>query len=90
MNFLKRLFNIQIHEDTEIEKQDVKLSLDDSFVHNFVKKGGKFLYCLNGEEVIDNLKKVVKPRKEGLKKRIRLFFEMSGHGIGPQRTVKRP
>ena len=58
MDFLKRLFNIQIHEDTEIEKQDVKLSLDDLFVHNFVKKEGKFLYCLSAEEVIDNLKKV--------------------------------
>jgi hypothetical protein len=59
MNFFKKLFNIQIDEDTEIEKQEVKLSLDDLFVHNFVKKGGKFLYCVNKEEVIDNFKKVL-------------------------------
>jgi L-lactate utilization protein LutC len=60
MNFLKRLFNIPIQdEDSEIEKQEVNLSLDDLFVHNFVKKGGKFLYCLNTDEVIENLKKVL-------------------------------
>jgi L-lactate utilization protein LutC len=59
MNFFKKLFNIQIDEDTEIENQEVKLSLDDLFVHNFMKKGGKFLYCTNKEEVIDTLKKIL-------------------------------
>jgi hypothetical protein len=59
MNFFKKLFNIQGNEDTEIQKQEVKLSLDESFVHHFVEKGGKFLYCLNKEEVIDNFKKVL-------------------------------
>jgi hypothetical protein len=58
MDFLKRLFNIQKYVDKEIEKQDVKLSFDDLYVHNFVTKGGKFLYCLSAEEVIYNLKKV--------------------------------
>ncbi|PQJ82455.1 LUD domain-containing protein [Polaribacter glomeratus] len=59
MNFFKKLFNIQTDEDTETEKQEVKLSLDDLFVHNFLKKGGKFLYCVNKAEVIDNFKKVL-------------------------------
>lgn len=59
MNFFKKLFNIQEEEDTETYKQDVKLSLDESFVQNFVKKGGKFLYCLNKTEVIENFKKVL-------------------------------
>ncbi|MDP5106272.1 MAG: hypothetical protein NWQ31_08885 [Polaribacter sp.] len=59
MNFFKKLFNIQEEEDTEIHKQEVKLSLDESFVHHFLKKGGKFLYCINKEEVIENFKKVL-------------------------------
>jgi hypothetical protein len=59
MNFLKKLFNIHVNEDTEIEKQEVNLSLDDSFVHHFVKKGGKFLYCIHKEEVIENFKKIL-------------------------------
>jgi hypothetical protein len=59
MNFFKKLFNIQGNEDDEIEEQEVKLSLDESFVHHFVAKGGKFLYCINKEEVIDNFKRVL-------------------------------
>ncbi|SDR76445.1 hypothetical protein SAMN05216503_0802 [Polaribacter sp. KT25b] len=59
MNFFKKLFNIQETEDKEIQEQEINLSLDESFVHNFVEKGGKFLYCLNKEEVIDNFKKVL-------------------------------
>jgi L-lactate utilization protein LutC len=59
MNFFKKLFNIPIRESKEIQKQDVKLTLDDLFVHNFVEKGGKFLYCLKKQEVIENFKKVL-------------------------------
>lgn len=59
MNFLKKLFNITDKEDEFILKQEVYLSLDDLFVHNFVEKGGKFLYCASDEEVINNLKSVI-------------------------------
>ena len=59
MNFFKKLFNIPVKEDEEIQKQEVKLSLDDLFVHNFVEKGGKFLYSVKKEEVIDNLERVI-------------------------------
>ena len=59
MNFFKKLFNISDREDEEIHKQEVKLSLDDSFVHNFVEKGGKFLYCINKHEVVENFNKVL-------------------------------
>ncbi|WP_397446433.1 LUD domain-containing protein [Polaribacter sp. R77954] len=59
MNFLKKLFNIPTKEDEYIQKQEVNLSLDDLFVHNFVEKGGKFLYCENDEEVILNLNKII-------------------------------
>ncbi|MEO9570446.1 MAG: LUD domain-containing protein [Polaribacter sp.] len=60
MNFFKKLFNIPNQEEKEIKKQEVDLSLDDLFVHNFVEKGGKFLYCLKKTEVIDNLKSILK------------------------------
>jgi L-lactate utilization protein LutC len=59
MNFFKKLFNIPIKEDKEILKQDVKLSLDDLFVRNFMEKGGKFLYCAKKQEVIENYKKIL-------------------------------
>lgn len=58
MNFFKKLFNRPIKEDKEIRKHEVELSLDDLFVHNFLEKGGKFLYCLKKEEVTANLKKI--------------------------------
>lgn len=59
MNFFKKLFNIPEKESKEIQNQEVKLSLDDSFVHYFVEKGGKFLYCLKEQELIENLYKIL-------------------------------
>jgi L-lactate utilization protein LutC len=59
MNFFKKLFNIPIKEDKEIDNQEVKLSLDDLFVHNFTEKGGKFLYCVEKKEVLENYKKIL-------------------------------
>ena len=59
MNFFKKLFSIATKEDDEIQKQEVFLSLDDLFVHNFIKKGGKFLYCLQKQEVEINLKNIL-------------------------------
>lgn len=58
MSFLKKIFNIPEKESKEIQKQEVNLSLDDLFVHNFIDKGGKFLYCLKQEEVISSLKSI--------------------------------
>jgi L-lactate utilization protein LutC len=59
MEFLKKLFNRAHNKDREIKEQEVYLSLDDLFVHNFIKKGGKFLYCLKENEVIENVKKIL-------------------------------
>ena len=59
MSFFKKLFGTSETEDSTPQKQDVKLDLDDLFVHKFVKKGGKFLYCASMEEVIDNFKNVI-------------------------------
>ncbi|WP_442267017.1 hypothetical protein ACSIGC_04785 [Tenacibaculum sp. ZS6-P6] len=61
MNFLRKLFNIDkaSSNDKLIKKQPVNLSLDDSFVHYFINKGGKFLYSTKIEEVIHNLKHII-------------------------------
>jgi L-lactate utilization protein LutC len=59
MNFFKNIFNISSKED-EIKEQEVILSLDDSFVHYFKKKGGKFLYSTSINEVLENLGNILK------------------------------
>ncbi|WP_299012309.1 LUD domain-containing protein [uncultured Polaribacter sp.] len=59
MDFLKKLFNLPIKETQEIQRQEVKLSLDDLFVHNFIDKGGKFLYCQKQAEVKENIAKIL-------------------------------
>lgn len=59
MNFFKKIFNFSEKEDEQIKKQEVNLSLDDLFVHKFVEKGGKFLYCTEKTEVVSNLKNVI-------------------------------
>ena len=78
MNFFKKFFNIPVKEDADIQKQEVNLSLDDLFVHNFVEKGGKFLYCVNKHEVISNFKKVITENNWKdiflLEDRLSLFF----------------
>ena len=38
MNFFRKLFNLPSYDTKEIEKQEVNLSLDDLFVHNFLEK----------------------------------------------------
>lgn len=63
MNFFKKLFNITNSEELAVEKQPVNLSLDDLFVHNFLKKRGKFLYCSNKVEVEENLKNILLENK---------------------------
>jgi L-lactate utilization protein LutC len=59
MKFLKKLFNIANNKNKEILEQEVDLSLDELFVHNFIKKGGKFLYCLKEKEVVENVEKIL-------------------------------
>ncbi len=63
MNFLKKLLGRQSFDDEQTKNQEVSLSLDDLFVHNFLSKGGKFLYCSNKEEVISNLKNILVENK---------------------------
>jgi L-lactate utilization protein LutC len=57
MSIFKKIFkkSEESSKDNEIKKQEVTLSLDDLFVHNFINKGGKFLYSTKLEEVTSNL-----------------------------------
>ena len=61
MNIFKKIFNIKSEssEEKEVKKQPVNLSLDDSFVHYFIEKGGKFIYCTKENEVQEILSKIV-------------------------------
>ncbi|TVZ57094.1 YkgG family uncharacterized protein [Lutibacter sp. Hel_I_33_5] len=61
MSFFKKLFKVvTTTKDQEIKQQEVNLSLDDAFVHYFIKKGGKFLYCTKKNEIAESLKKIIK------------------------------
>lgn len=59
MSFFKKLFNLTSSKDEEIKEQEVNLSLDDAFVHNFIQKGGKFLYCISTNELKSNLSNIL-------------------------------
>lgn len=63
MNLFKKLFSQKsTSKDEEQETTLVSpdsMSLDDAFVHNFISKGGKFLYCAHQEEVNQNLSNIL-------------------------------
>ncbi len=57
MNFFKKLFK---SKRTDIEPiQEQSKALDESFVDNFILRGGKFLYCKTQLETKDNLIKIL-------------------------------
>ncbi|NVK53401.1 MAG: LUD domain-containing protein [Flavobacteriaceae bacterium] len=62
MSFLKNILKSfkEKPEEKAAKKQEVYLSLDDSFVHYFLEKGGKFLYCTKKEEVAEHIKNILK------------------------------
>ena len=66
MNLFKKIFSpkkeyIPVHQEqgSAVSFDTADLSLDDIFVHNFIKKGGKFLYCSQQEEVNQNLLNII-------------------------------
>ena len=60
MSFLKKLFKSKESTAENADKKPkIKLSLDDAFVHHFISKGGKFLYCVSEKEVINNLNQII-------------------------------
>ena len=60
MSFLKKLFKSKEPSNKNVAKKlKVNLSLDDAFVHHFISKGGKFLYCISEKEIINNLDQII-------------------------------
>jgi len=67
MSFFKKIFgsgNSSSDEENESEyagtsNSDSHLSLDEKFIFNFKKNGGKFLYCENKQEVADQFENIL-------------------------------
>jgi len=62
MNLFKKIFQQKHAVDDPVDtiQQDYSnLPLDDSFVQNFIQKGGKFLYCTHQEDVNQNLLNII-------------------------------
>ena len=60
MSFLKKLFKSKEPSNENVAKKlKVNLSLDDAFVHHFISKGGKFLYCISEKEIINYLDQII-------------------------------
>ena len=61
MSFFKKIFNLSVKEDSiKLQNQEENISIDEVFVHNFVSKGGMFLYCLNKIELTNSLNNILK------------------------------
>ncbi len=61
MGFFKKIFSPskKTIEETNIDKEEINLPIDDSFVHYFTEKKGKFLYCAHMGEVHQNLQSII-------------------------------
>ncbi|AYN03489.1 MULTISPECIES: lactate utilization protein B/C [unclassified Flavobacterium] len=66
MSFFKKLFGSS-HDQSDEENQseysnsqaDNSLSIDEQFIFNFKKNGGKFLYCENIQEVTEQFENIL-------------------------------
>lgn len=59
MSLFKKLFGKTVTKEDEVKDQEVHLSLEDAFVHHFITKGGKFLYCISDKEIEFNLNHIL-------------------------------
>ncbi|MET2985473.1 hypothetical protein [Aureibaculum conchae] len=59
MNLFKKIFSSVPEDNTKTTVLEMH-SLDETFVQNFIDKGGKFLYCTNQEEVNQHLSDIIK------------------------------
>jgi L-lactate utilization protein LutC len=59
MSFLKKILKRSSNKEEETGTQEIFTALDESFVHHFIEKGGKFLYCASIKEVVTNLSKIL-------------------------------
>ncbi|NBC58179.1 MAG: lactate utilization protein B/C [Bacteroidetes bacterium] len=66
MNFLKRLLGLKPKPSADKEADNNKFMpntkppIDELFMINFKKNGGKFIYCENKSELLDNFKAILK------------------------------
>ncbi|AEH01552.1 LUD domain-containing protein [Lacinutrix sp. 5H-3-7-4] len=68
MSIFRNIFRSKSSKEKEEIKNDergkympqVKLPIDESFTINFKSNGGKFLYCENFDEILENLNAIVK------------------------------
>lgn len=60
MHIFKNFFSSSKKPSKEVikDKEKIELPLDESFVHFFTQKNGKFLYCAHQEEVNQNLVRI--------------------------------
>lgn len=66
MSLFKRLLNPSYKSEDKVKNSDHssyypedKLPLDEKFMYNFKKNGGKFLYCENLEEVLESFDNIL-------------------------------
>ncbi len=66
MNLLKKLFGKKGKSEIKIKQSDKssyfpdeKAPTDEKFTYNFNKNGGKFLYCLNMDEILDAFQSIL-------------------------------
>jgi len=62
MNLFKKFFTYNTKAEPNEEDDSYKnmpMALDESFVQNFIKKSGKFLYCTSLEDVNQNLMNII-------------------------------
>ena len=70
MSLFKKLFNlsqkpeVNTQETTQEERskympEQPELPIDERFIHHFTRLGGRFLYCLNQDEVDQNFQNII-------------------------------
>jgi hypothetical protein len=66
MSFFKKIFGISCSSTEEGKEQkynpflpDVNMAIDEEFIYNFKKNGGKFLYCENLNEIKDQFENIL-------------------------------
>lgn len=60
MSLFKKFFKFsKTQEEIEPKVEIEEKSLDQHFVHNFIKNSGKFLYCTSIKDVVENLANII-------------------------------
>tara|TARA_B110000003_G_scaffold274490_1_gene314592 strand:- start:13373 stop:13960 length:588 start_codon:yes stop_codon:yes gene_type:complete len=95
MNFFKKLFKRNKPPKEEIiNPPNVNLSLEHVFVNNFIAKGGKFLYCISENEIINNLTKIISENNWNtitcFDNNIEIFLKKSDVNIQKELDIKKP